>query len=295
MELTHADHFFATARERYRIRMRRLDGQRTNLTEDPVFRQWRFCNVHREHDRTTEWFRINVREPLSSAGAPILKQVEAAVAFRWFNRIETGERILPLFLGNWNSHIAREVLQGVQPVVTGAYIIKGYDGYDKLNGVLKCIDEARPLLAEMVPRWNREAPFTKANPLTLQEVWQDLCTLNYMGKFMAYEVVSDLRWTRLLYNAPDIMTWANTGPGCARGMGWVVAGNNNLFNTTQKHQDVMLPLMQQLLEMSKDPNQWPDHWPKWEMREVEHWCCEYDKYQRVAVNGASMKRRFQCS
>jgi len=38
----------------------------------------------------------------------------------------------------------------------------------------------------------------------------------------------------------------------------------------------------------------PLHWElpgRWEMREVEHWLCEYDKYRRAA-SGKRMKRKF---
>ena len=53
-QLAKADEFFATAREGERIRYRRMAGEPYPWTTDPVLREWRFCNVHREHDRTTE-------------------------------------------------------------------------------------------------------------------------------------------------------------------------------------------------------------------------------------------------
>jgi hypothetical protein len=49
--------YFALARERESIRRGRLAGALPPWTHDPIFRQWRFCNVHRENDRTTIWFR----------------------------------------------------------------------------------------------------------------------------------------------------------------------------------------------------------------------------------------------
>ena len=35
----------------------------SHLTDDPILRQYRFCNVYREHDRVTVWIRQNIREP----------------------------------------------------------------------------------------------------------------------------------------------------------------------------------------------------------------------------------------
>lgn len=287
MSFLNADEYFSTARERYLIHQRRnVKLLPPPWTEDPVFQEWRFCNVHREDDKTTIWFRENVRKHLS--GFAVL---EATVIFRWFNRIETGERILDLLLEGWNTAEARRRLTGFSPVVTGAYIIKGYDGYDKLNGVLRCIDEARPKLSTLYHQWVQLAQ-TTAEPLTLQRAWQDLRTLDYMGGFMAYEVVSDLRWTDVLCFAPDINTWANAGPGCARGLGWLVYNDSSKFNASSRSgQAVMLDIMQQLLALSRDDRYWPREFTPWEMRECEHWSCEYDKYKR-AQRGDRMKRKF---
>ena len=284
MELQFADEFFSTARERYAIKEKRASGAPWPWSKDEVFNTWRFCNVHREDDKTTVWFRNNIRLP--NVFDTKFKQVLSTVIFRWFNRIETGEKILDLLVGEWNTEEARQRLTGISPVVTGAYIIKGPDGYSKLDGVLHCVDEAIPRLHLMTERWQ-----------TLRGAWEDLCTCYYLAGFMSYEIVSDLRWTPVLDNAPDINTWANAGPGAARGLGWIVSGQNQseredqLFNPgSAKDQRVMLDMMRELLAMSSD--QWPHGWRHWEMREVEHWLCEYDKYKR-GQQGLKLKRRFQ--
>lgn len=290
--LTHVDEFFAVARERYRIKLLRDSGAPPPWTKDPHLAAWRFCQVHREDDKTTQWFRENVRDVLNRTGLnaddPLkhhLAILEAALFFRWFNRIETGQAVLDLLLYGWDQTIARERLTGVSPVVTGAYIIKAGDGVSKLEGILACIEQARPQLPRFLKEWEQYEP-------TLQKAWQDLKTLNYMGGFMSYEVVSDLRWTPILDKATDILTWCNAGPGCARGLGWLTTGDSSFFNCGAKDQRIMLDLMRQILELSKDPNYWPAEWRQWEMREVEHWNCEYDKYKR-AQSGDRLKRRFQ--
>ena len=84
-----------------------------------------------------------------------LAAVEATVIFRWFNLIETGERIRDLLLNRWDSDEARRRLTGVHPLVTGSYQIQTFNGMDKLAGALQAIDTARPMLARMVPRWGR--------------------------------------------------------------------------------------------------------------------------------------------
>jgi hypothetical protein len=284
MELSPAiQQFFSVARERERIRLKREAGQKKPWTDDKIFRAWRFCNVHRENDKTSVWFRDNIRKPLLDADPQ--KQIESTIIFRWFNRIQTGEKIKDLLLGQWDTEEARDRLRDEKPVVTGAYIIKGPDGYSKLDGVLYCVNAALDRTPEMTKRWGSTQDFT------LQEAWEDLVEFYYLGPFMAYEIVTDLRWTPVLGNAPDIMTWANAGPGCARGLGWII-GDQRAFNSNSaKHQLGMLSMMEGLLEYSKT-DLWPSSWQPWEMREVEHWLCEFDKYKR-AERGDDLKRRFK--
>jgi hypothetical protein len=279
MQPNQASEYFKTARERYRIKLHRESGGPRPYSVDPIFQQWRFCNVFREDDKTTVWFRENIR---NHAADPL----RATAIFRWFNRIETGEKIKDLILNGWDTEEARRRLQHVNPVVTGAYIIKGMDGYNKLDGVLYCIDHALPVLDKYKDQWESDSV---SHPTTLQEAWSDLCDVYYLGRFMAYEIVSDLRWTPLLNRAPDIMEWANAGPGCSRGLEWITG--ETLKPGSVQSQNRMNVLMRELLEMSQDPVYWPSGWPQWEMREVEHWACEFDKYKR-AQEGMKLKRRF---
>ena len=43
----------------------------------------------------------------------------------------------------------------------------------------------------------------------------------------------------------------------------------------------MIEEMRELLEQSTLQRHWSHNWPKWEMRDVEHTLCEFDKYERV--------------
>ena len=82
---------------------------------------------------------------------------------------------------------------------------------DKVTGVAECIShmwEQRYTLLDKI----------EDNPRSLEQCWTWLRDFPYMGPFMAYEVVTDLRHTYLLRDANDIMTWANAGPGAMRGL-----------------------------------------------------------------------------
>ena len=123
----------------------------------------------------------------------------------------------------------------------------------------------------------------------------------YLGGFMAYEVITDLRHTYLLENAPDIMTWCNLGPGAKRGIGRVLfpqdwndrlrsSGGKVDSKTTFPVPEDWEELLGQLMEELQ--NLLPDNFPVLEMRDIEHSLCELDKYDRVLFNQGPMKRRY---
>jgi hypothetical protein len=120
-----------------------------------------------------------------------------------------------------------------------------------------------------------------------------------MGPFLAYEVATDLRHTALLENAPDIMTWANVGPGCCRGLNRL-SNRENKTPRRPKHrwgaripEAAALVEMRELLDLSKREYYWPQSWPSWEMREVEHTLCEHDKHQRALRLEGEPKQRYR--
>lgn len=85
--------------ERHAIYLRRKAGEPKPWTDDPILQQFYFTNVYRELDKTTVWFRKNVREPLRDD----LRVIFATAAFRWFNYIPTGEILRERgWLLNWN-------------------------------------------------------------------------------------------------------------------------------------------------------------------------------------------------
>lgn len=286
------EEFFSTARERYRIMQQKESGAPPPWTDDHIFQDWRFCCVHREHDRTTAWYRENVRAWFDAQYREasfedtrmslMMDMVLSAIAFRWFNKTETGELILGELREPWDSARVVATLENVSPIVSAAYIIAAPSGMSKLEGICQSVDKARDMLPEIMRTvW-----------ATLEDAHTALRQIPYVGRFIAYEIVSDLRWTPVLRNASDIMTWASAGPGCARGLGWVWGSDPKMFDMHDDgHQGEMLEVMRDLLAMSQSPHFWPHHWKQWEMREVEHWACEFDKYKR-AQNGERLKRRY---
>lgn len=280
IQQTRINEFFATARERYAILERRRSGVPGPWTTDKVFQTYRFCNTFREDDRTTLWFRDKLRQPLRDDAHSVL---QATIIFRWFNRIETGEKIkYMLEIGAWSAAEARVLLEKQKPVVTGAYIIKTPNGMTKLEGILWCI--------EQIDMWHlaNNLPSTPPEERTLEGTWDCLREFPYLGSFMAYQIISDLIHTCWLDKASDMYTWAALGPGSTRGLGWLVAGTPDFYSMGSKANCVeMRKDMQELVAASEQA--WGR---KWTMQEVQHWLCEHDKYLR-ATGGQPQKRKFQ--
>lgn len=301
------EEFFATARERYRIFLKKRAGGPGPLTEDPIFQQYRFCNVFREDDTTTQWFREYVRGPLRDKPEVLL----ATVLFRLFNRITTGEAIFcqanlldipktawEVFLETGNTLALKDAITsycGRGPYVTGSYIIKTPDGMDKLDGVLQIIqwfveNQRKGGHQQWPQNWRAVADILLSgapqnNGWGLKSLHQWLMQFPFIGHFTAYEIVSDLRHTALLDQAPDIMTWANAGPGAQRGLSRVCGRKLSAKECVKAMQD--------LLVLSQMPNYWPKEWPAWEMREVEHWACEVEKIMRVREGGPPPRQRYK--
>lgn len=277
--------YFSSAIERERIRRSRDAGEPPPWTDDRAFRRWRFCNVRREDDRTTVWFREHVRD-LMPARTPAerVRAVEAAMIFRWFNRIDIGEQIADLLISGWNRPEARRRLgEWVGPMTNAAYMVNTPPGFKKLDGILECVDGARGYLPAMVARWGR----------SLREAHTDLLMIPRVGSFVAYEIVTDLRWTPVLDKAEDIRTWAAAGPGCAWGLGYLVDDDPKHFKYgSRKDQAEMLDIMRALVTLSRYPRWWPYEDAPWEMREAEMWACEYAKW-RKAMAGRRLKRTFK--
>ncbi len=305
--------FFAYAREREAIRVRKEAGQTGPLTADYILQTYRFCNVFREDDATTRWFAAQVRDKV-----PPDQVLLATVLFRWFNRVSTADAIfMQLDIDGataWESMVRTEgsdasfnrmrhaiiAMVGKKgPFVTGSYIIQGWEGMNKLDGVLRCVKEFvrtdKALDHKDSDRsWSmnhvKVTDYCLRNPghVTLEEVHGWLMQFPYMGGFMAYEVVTDLHHTALLRNAPDGDTWAHAGPGATRGLNRI----HMRMLTGRIPQRDMKNEMLDLLTASRDRKLWPFKRP-WDMRTVEHTLCEFDKYERTRLGQGRPRQKYR--
>lgn len=278
--------------ERHSIYLKRKAGEPFPWTNDMRLQFGFFTNPFREHDKTTQWFRENVREDLRDEPGVIF----ATLLFRRFNLIRTGEVCLKhnLFT-DWNPEIAyTEIKKLGTPYLSAAYVMSAPAGSEKLQ-----------FFCRNVTHYWRDSDYLleeiQKKP-TLRHSHRIIKDLPYVGAFSGYEIVSDLRHTYLLEEAPDILTWASFGPGAKKGFNRLMFGGEkaifegNIVNIQESDRlEVAGRLLTYLRQVFDGSIQGPDGWseledtPEFEMRELEHSLCEFDKYMDM-VEGGRPKR-----
>jgi hypothetical protein len=225
--------------------------------------------VYRELDRVTIWIRENWREPY--ADHPNLPFAMAMA--RQINWPDTLQEIG--FPEHWNPERIKAIMQGrmnrKEKVYTGAYMLTGTLGGTKVE---QTIDKILTPLYEMPPRIISSS---------LEETWKRYLPYPGFSGFMAYEVVTDLRHTKHLENAEDIMTWANPGPGAKRGLNRI--HGRELEKSIPRKQ--LISEMKELLDVC---NMAP---LPLEMRDIEHCLCEFDKYERVRLGQGKPRAKYK--
>lgn len=273
------DMYFQSANERHRIYLKRQSNQPWPWTTDEIFSTYKFTNVYRQLDAGTLWLTDNWIKPY--ADHPML--FFNICFYRQFNWIPTAEYVG--FLETWNADAVYKELKAwrddVKPkprqIYTNAHMVRGPIEQDGTR------EKLRYTVYNVLDNLYTNMPAYMPNGGNLQSAFNKLVKAYGFGGFVAYEVISDLRWTRYLANANDVMTWANAGPGCIRGL-------NRLLNREVKSsipQKDAVNYLRSLVELSK--LYLGDHMLAWEMREAEHWCCEFSKYMKV-VDGTGRPR-----
>jgi len=270
------DQFKAFVTERHNIYLRRVAGKPAPWTDDPMLREYKFTNIYRELDRTTVWCKKNVRDKYADHSYANLAW--SIIAFRFFNRIETGEAIFnsgawDQYLKSKDTSILRNVIlkmRGKGPYTTGAYIIKTVNGKNKLDGALWAIDHALPVAIEL-------AEYAEAKGYFLSEAQEILLKAPYLGSFMAAQLIADMKYTKLFptNKVEDWHTWAASGPGSRRGL--------NILNDA----DIEHPWREKewLAELGILRNMIIPMFEEygWEIphaQDVQNMLCEFSKYQR---------------
>ena len=280
--------FFDWINERHRIFLKKQAGEPKPWTDDPAMREFKFTNVFRELDAGT----IALRQMITNSE---YKSDPGLVAwniiwYRLFNveshATDPGFCVDP---GHLAARLRRKKVYGEQ-IFTAAHMTVGKAGISKLEFMIPTCEllyEERDAIVAVC----RDGP-------NLKKVSDYLLRYMGIGKFIAYEIASDFRWyDDLLGDANDVMFWVNIGPGCMRGLRRLGLAENMRSITM-------------LWELA--PDYLEDHviahhskfceahdmsvvWPPFELREVEHSLCEFDKWCRTRRGEGRPRQRYSGS
>jgi hypothetical protein len=279
--------FFYWIKERILIHDRKENVDKWPWTTDPILQMFRFCNVFREWDTVTIQFRKLFEDYRNHPNLWF-----AYCLARQINMPETVQYIMNLtpFPDEWRPdkvQLAMESLSLSQKIYTSAYMLCGVGA----TGMSKPAYTVNVVLQPVWDAYARALPecFTTSLEIATRFLQQ---FPGWGGGFLAYEVVTDLRHTRYLQNAPDIMTWANPGPGAKRGL-------NRIFGRPLESAikiDQANLEMRWLLEELRGQNIAHVNEPyEFEMRDIEHSLCEVDKYLRVKNGEGKPRQRYHRS
>ena len=266
-------------KERHAIYERKQSGLPFPWTEDTILQKYKFCNVFRELDTGTIWCREHIREPYEFA----VQLFFNIAAYRSVNSWETWEEVYTQeriraghsFIVEYRAEVINKILKKRRDrgerIFTNAHMLTGVGGVDKIDMYTNKTFQFM---------WDNRKELEPKSDDTLQIAFNRLidAKIPAIGKFLAYEIITDLRHTRYLENADDIYTWANTGNGARRGVMRVFFGK---LIDTKLSDDYCLERMKFLLDISREYLN--PAFPVLEMRDIEHTLCEFDKYERTRL------------
>jgi hypothetical protein len=203
--------FYLLCYERQLIWQRKKAGLK-ELTKDVKLARSFYCNMYRELDRGTQYFRANLIHHRSRTGVnyELEEVLWDSICYRLVNKIETFERHgrIPC-REEWEEFVHgtfQPLWDSDNVVFTSAHQNMGKDRY----------------LATMNSLWENDGKLVKdmASDLSdardLKSCYNVLRQVNNVGKFLAWQVVCDLVESRVIPFSED--DWVQLGPGAISGL-----------------------------------------------------------------------------
>lgn len=279
-------------REAIFVRKELLHLPKTDWTNDRIYKLYAFCNVHRNYDRT---FRLLQKLQIKSTGLRVMLRWQASnPMLQWL----LANKADPELKQAWDDanlcgvphKLIKIILRAYRelgvPLVSGSFIVKRYgDDAEQMYTYYSVGEQFKGLLECGAISSTQEAVmyFRKCAP--------------WCADFTAYCIVSDFIY---LYpdHFTDLHTWTAFGPGAFRGINdivgttkktyllrlqdlkeeWTKAGQqmlNELCARTNTTEEELSALCEK--ENVADICYQLTH-PL--MLDVEHWLCEFHKYNR---------------
>ena len=268
---------FAFMRERHAIYERRQAGMPKPWTDDPILQTYKFCNIYRELDYGTQWFKRGWRE--RHADNPDLWF--ASLVYRLVNWPDTMDELG--FPVPWSAERFIKVLQARKAsrlkVYSGAYMIS-------THGVRE--EKATYLARSLSLIWKRRKDLRPTPFDNCQSFHARLMGCFDIGSFLAAQVVADIKYTTPLNEAEDWWTFAASGPGSRGGLNWVC---ERPFKAAWKEEDWYTKLME--LKAGLDPLIKAAKMPKMHAQDLQNCLCETFKRAKLIEGVGRPKQKYK--
>lgn len=267
------------------------DFAKSIWTKDPILSKYRFCNVFRELDRVTLWIRENIQEPFKDHQhlwfmLAIARYINWPASLKELIDNEAWPNN-PNFKPSQMSKVLERRKERGEKCETGAFMIRAES--DRSTEWFSWPKQRYVSEIVLGNLWNdrdKLQGLIDQDEQTLEVVWLKLQEYRGWGPFMSGQLVTDLRHSRYLKEAPDLNKWTALGPGSRRGL-------NRLFGRS-----VESPLKQEdgVKELTHLREIAPEfigtHVPLPELSDFQNCCCEVDKYLRVKLRQGEPRSRY---
>lgn len=253
-------------------------------TDDPILREWRFCNVRRNDDRQSRLIQQGWLHPHSGEEDVWFAMVVARLVNWWPTLEEVG------YPSPWKPTHFKKVLAArtarKEKVFTGAYMVRA----DAVVSGLKS-----DYLADYVltPLWKARDQVRPRKGDTLAGFHSRLTQYRDMGSFMAAQIVADVKYAEHgpLRQAEDWATWAAPGPGSLRGLNRVCGdppdtpwnGRTPSRVWELRFEECRQRVLMQLITTALHDLTGQD---------LQNCLCEWDKYERVRLGEGRPRSRY---
>ena len=260
---------------RDRVRAAKEAGLPEPWTEDPLLRDYRWCNVRRLDDRVSRRLFENWHDDTQNPPT----QLVSAVLGRLINWPDSLDELARPFAGalhpNTRATLERRALEG-KKVLTGAYVVPGVPGRDKVDSVCSLVEKVAASAGGVM------------NAVSMRATWQALTAFDGLGSFLARQIVADLAHLHAGAMWEDQADWAPVGPGSARGMNRLL-GRPKDKAVAQAEFEKLLP---QLAEVVRPlvADIWSDR--RLQAMDLQNCLCEFDKYRRLTLGEGKVRARY---
>ena len=272
------DLYWYFAYERQNIFLKKEKGLPAPWTDDPILREYKFCNSYRVNDRVSQYLLKNVIYNGQNYNSEDM--LFRIILFKLFNKESTWELLLKNFgditLKNFNikkySKVLTEAINNKISIYNDAYIscaTKAF-GYNHKH------DNHLALLDKMFNQDKIQDKIIKCQ--TMEEAFNILKSYPLIGNFMAYQLVTDINYSNVVNWSENEFTIA--GPGSIRGIKKCFENKGNMTNEDitkymYNHQDEEFKRLH--LNFQRIGNR------PLQLIDCQNIFCELDKHLRKAV------------